>query len=1112
MAATYTLPPLSDVMARALGSGAGGPPDAAAQIRSVLTGPPQDMTSPEAKPWIDAMNPRPEFDHRTAEVPGPPDAGASLTAYVKDTVPLQQRSLDQLNISAARLRSAQGMIGFHEADLAKAKNTFAASQTRLRNGVRGPEAEDALWNYNYNKADVASRQGELDWANHELREAQAKHDDHQAWHDSMFANVKAVPLLGPSTVANANEGVGPTLHLSDTLPTGATDTGAPSITADVTNTSTASGAIGTANIGASAVTTGATNTDATTGTANTATPSSAKATDPAAAPPQTAQGTGSQVASGSHAGASLDQQMGDFINRDEFKNQSPDDRLKGLHQFISDRHDELEKQNPDAAARARFYQAAAGAYQSAGAALDEKLGRLAKDAAVGVATTVGTTAAVLVDGAAGGMGGAAINKVIGDGKVRFGTGDTASLAAQGFVPGLKDYAGAAVGQIARAGGENAPLDKELGEMFQQLDQGTISPQDFTAWAQQHSAALQGHQAVLYAQDRAYGNAALGGAGGIAAHAIGRRLGLIGPAAVQEQDQKDAATNSLTSERNLPLLQEYCRTRAPALKEQLLDNLRQNPTQIRAQEEKKALAESDLGRGVENILRTSDGTPVLSAQNVIATGDPLNVAATAAIPLTGGLSEAAFTTRVLTSAATGAGMNTVQYLRDHPNASLGGTTQAALEGGGIGGVAHLVGEGAARILPPVVRAVSAAGGKVIDAGSKVLDAAGRAVDAAGRDLHETLTQGLDRLTNPNGPLVPAGEGYAPAPERPAAPAPSSADPGNTLQATGSKGSSGASDAGASPSTNAPESGVGSSASEPSVGNGTKLTPTTTSPTPTEVPSGPMAETFPGDFPELESGHAPVDFPEDAQGAEAGGQTATADNDGGSLVSGRSYDAVVSVDGEPYFRDANGEVHHIDLDDDEPLTKLDPADPEHARIIERVNKEISGEHSTEPSVESGGNPAVGTPDQQSGIQGGIQGGDAPNLRSKRPQPSAFEQNPARLKKPPGYATWGRYLEDLIGPSPEGMINPHAHHILFKKGLGAVQQALVEEGQAILRRHGIDPIYGKENLVWAPYKIAEQHHTSVLTHTVETLRAVEEAGGGREGIVAMLHKLGSVAAQRK
>ncbi|MED1559349.1 AHH domain-containing protein [Bacillus paramycoides] len=48
---------------------------------------------------------------------------------------------------------------------------------------------------------------------------------------------------------------------------------------------------------------------------------------------------------------------------------------------------------------------------------------------------------------------------------------------------------------------------------------------------------------------------------------------------------------------------------------------------------------------------------------------------------------------------------------------------------------------------------------------------------------------------------------------------------------------------------------------------------------------------------------------------------------------------------------------------------------------------------------------------------------------------------------------------------MKNPHAHHILFEKGLNQKQQKLVREGQGILRRYGIDPIIGEENLVWAP-----------------------------------------------
>lgn len=33
---------------------------------------------------------------------------------------------------------------------------------------------------------------------------------------------------------------------------------------------------------------------------------------------------------------------------------------------------------------------------------------------------------------------------------------------------------------------------------------------------------------------------------------------------------------------------------------------------------------------------------------------------------------------------------------------------------------------------------------------------------------------------------------------------------------------------------------------------------------------------------------------------------------------------------------------------------------------------------------------------------------------------------------------------------MIDPHAHHILFKKGNGKAQQELVKEGQEILRKY--------------------------------------------------------------
>ncbi|MDR4904409.1 hypothetical protein S3E15_01814 [Bacillus mycoides] len=69
------------------------------------------------------------------------------------------------------------------------------------------------------------------------------------------------------------------------------------------------------------------------------------------------------------------------------------------------------------------------------------------------------------------------------------------------------------------------------------------------------------------------------------------------------------------------------------------------------------------------------------------------------------------------------------------------------------------------------------------------------------------------------------------------------------------------------------------------------------------------------------------------------------------------------------------------------------------------------------------------------------------------------------------FGKYLRGLIDDPPTAMRNPHAHHILFKKGLGQKQKILVQEGQEILRKHGIEPIIGEENLVWAPNTVIGQ-----------------------------------------
>jgi hypothetical protein len=93
---------------------------------------------------------------------------------------------------------------------------------------------------------------------------------------------------------------------------------------------------------------------------------------------------------------------------------------------------------------------------------------------------------------------------------------------------------------------------------------------------------------------------------------------------------------------------------------------------------------------------------------------------------------------------------------------------------------------------------------------------------------------------------------------------------------------------------------------------------------------------------------------------------------------------------------------------------------------------------------------------------------------------------------------------------MVAPHAHHIVYKAGIGPLQALEAMAGRAILRRHGIDPIRGIENLTWAP-NVKGQHTLANLRSVVGDLRAVDRAGGGYDEIVAVLQQHGELAARR-
>lgn len=114
--------------------------------------------------------------------------------------------------------------------------------------------------------------------------------------------------------------------------------------------------------------------------------------------------------------------------------------------------------------------------------------------------------------------------------------------------------------------------------------------------------------------------------------------------------------------------------------------------------------------------------------------------------------------------------------------------------------------------------------------------------------------------------------------------------------------------------------------------------------------------------------------------------------------------------------------------------------------------------------------------------------------------------------GKVDFGRYLRNLIGGPPVGMIDPHAHHILPKTGKGYIQQNLVEEGQKVLRSYGIDPVLGFENLCWAPNRVVGQHSTEAISEIVDGLKLLQEGGATKEEIIDFLKVMGQKAALRR
>ncbi len=106
------------------------------------------------------------------------------------------------------------------------------------------------------------------------------------------------------------------------------------------------------------------------------------------------------------------------------------------------------------------------------------------------------------------------------------------------------------------------------------------------------------------------------------------------------------------------------------------------------------------------------------------------------------------------------------------------------------------------------------------------------------------------------------------------------------------------------------------------------------------------------------------------------------------------------------------------------------------------------------------------------------------------------------------WGAYFSGVLKVSaPDGMVDPHAHRILFKLGREGKQRDLVIEGMEILLKYDINPIFGRENLIWAP-NIAGQHTTEALQKVVDELRRADSRGT-RKAVERALARMGKIAA---
>ncbi|UOE61894.1 AHH domain-containing protein [Priestia filamentosa] len=116
-------------------------------------------------------------------------------------------------------------------------------------------------------------------------------------------------------------------------------------------------------------------------------------------------------------------------------------------------------------------------------------------------------------------------------------------------------------------------------------------------------------------------------------------------------------------------------------------------------------------------------------------------------------------------------------------------------------------------------------------------------------------------------------------------------------------------------------------------------------------------------------------------------------------------------------------------------------------------------------------------------------------------AVKEGGAKVVRNMNNFNFGAYLRKAKGDPPAGMVRPHAHHVVVK-GLFMNRKKIVrsyaEYSRQLLRDVDIDPIFGLENLHWAPNK---GHSNAYIKEVAKELRELKKEDAPREAYVEKL-----------